>query len=184
MTPSTTTRSTTAVNAVARETLRRIAQERISPTPETYARIYAEIAATHPDHPAPDRPGVPVSAEGKASAALIARLLTQLDSHHSGITVTRKREGLKRALVPRLEPLDALFARLNRLMDSWNGPNAESGHHASQFLGTDIVGTTRDAEPVGERLSASQAFVPMAQFLATDLAGDLRTLEERVHGRG
>jgi hypothetical protein len=46
------TRLSSAVNAVARETLRRIAAERISPTPEAYARIYAEIAATHPDHPA------------------------------------------------------------------------------------------------------------------------------------
>ena len=174
--PTTTTRSATAVNAVARETLRRIAQERISPTPEAYARVYQEIAATHPDHPGGNAPSGPRSVEGKASATLIARLLTQLDSHHSGITVTRKREGLKRALVPRLEPLDALFARLNRLMDSWNGPNAESGHHVSQFLGTDLLGSARDADashaphaPMsGERLSASQAFVPPSQFFKTE----------------
>ena len=166
--PTTTTRSATAVNAVARETLRRIAQERISPTPETYARIYREIAATHPDHPGCTA-GPAISVEGKASAALISRLLTQLDSHHSGITVTRKREGLKRALVPRLEPLDALFARLNRLMDSWNGPNAEAGHHVSQFLGTDIFGSTREAEePHGERLSGSQAFKPTSPFFNSD----------------
>ena len=174
--PTTTTRSATAVNAVAREALRRIAQERISPTPEAYARVYAEIAATHPDHPAGPAPTGAQSVEGKASAALIARLLTQLDSHHSGITVTRKREGLKRALVPRLEPLDALFARLNRLMDSWNGPNAESGHHVSQFLGTDLIGSSRDADlahaPVpGERLSASQAFVPPSHFFKTESSG-------------
>ncbi len=162
----TSTRSTTAVNAVARETLRRIANERLSPTPETYARIYREIAATHPDHPAAEPPVVPSSADGKASATLIARLLAQLDSHHSGITVTRKREGLKRALVPRLEPLDALFGRLNRLMESWNGPNADAGHDVSQFLGTDVLGSqSRDdaaatIEP--EHLGVPHAFAAPA----------------------
>jgi diguanylate cyclase len=174
--PPTTTRSAAAVNAVARETLRRIAQERISPTPEAYSRIYAEIAATHPDHPAGTAPAAAQGMEGKASAALIARLLTQLDAHHSGITVTRKREGLKRALVPRAEPLDALFARLNRLMDSWNGPNAEWGHQASQFLGTDVIGSSRDADfahaPLpAEGLNASQVFAPPSQFYKSDAPG-------------
>jgi len=144
MTNPTTTRAAAAVNAVARETLRRIAQERVSPTPEAYARIYRQIAATHPDHLASETAPVE-SLDGKTSATLIARLLVALEAHHAGITVTRKREGLKRALVPRLEPLDALFARLNRLMDSWNGPNAESGNAVSQFLGTDVFGESRSA---------------------------------------
>ena len=177
MTNSIPTRSAAAVNAVARETLRRIAQERISPTPEAYARIYREIAATHPDHQGDDAAvSSTQTVEGKASAALISRLLIQLDAHHSGITVTRKREGLKRALVPRLEPLESLFARLNRLMDSWNGPNAEAGHHVSQFLGTDVLGPMRDdllqaQSDVAERLSTSQALVPPLQFFKSDALG-------------
>ena len=147
MTTPSSTRSTTAINAVARETLHRIASERISPTPETYARIYAQIATTHPDHPKNIGPtATGQTLDGKASATVIARLPTQLDVHHAGITITRKREGLKRALVPRMEPLEALFARLNRLMDSWNGPNADLGENVNQFLGTDILGAG-SAEP-------------------------------------
>jgi diguanylate cyclase len=170
------TRSSTAINAVARETLRRIAQEQISPTPEAYARIYAQIAATHPDFPKSGT-AAPGGTEGKISASIIARLLTQLEVHHSGITITRKREGLKRALVPRLEPLDSLFGRLNRLMDSWNGPNAETGNNVSAFLGTDIMGGSDAHEappapvaPVApERLSTSQAFTaPSGIFGRTD----------------
>ncbi len=159
MSNPTSTRSAAAINAVARETLRRIAAEQISPTPETYMRIYREIAATHPDHPGETQP--PTGVEGKASAKLIARLLTQLESHHAGITVTRKREGLKRALVPRLEPLDALYARLERLMNSWNGPNAEAGHQVSQFLGTEVIASHTDDEDA-DRLTASQIFPPSA----------------------
>jgi diguanylate cyclase len=167
-----------AVNAVARETLRRIAAERISPTPESYARIYAQIAATHPDHPgdgAPPTNGL----DGKTGASIIARLLTQLDVHHAGITITRKREGLKRALVPRLEPLDALYARLNRLMDSWNGPNAETGGNAATFLGTDIMGSMTDIQPEPERLSASQAFVASTHLFSSN---DSQTHAVRPHG--
>lgn len=180
MTTPTNTRSTTAINAVARETLRRIAQERISPTPQAYSRIYQEIAATHPDHP--DGGAVVGNTDGKASAALIARLLTQLESHHAGITVTRKREGLKRALVPRLEPLDALFARLTRLMDSWNGPNAEAGDHVSQFLGTDVLGDTREAAnlPTREPVSASQVFITSNPVFA-ETEGPAATRHEAPH---
>lgn len=144
----TSTREAAAINTVARETLRRIAQQRISPTPEAYARIYREVSATHPDHPPP----APIERrddsgdDSRVGASLINRLLTQVDAHHAGITVTKKREGLKRALVPRSEPLPALFARINRLMDSWNGPNAETGVNVSQFLGTDIFGANHAAE--------------------------------------
>ncbi len=138
MTTPPSTREAAAVNAVARETLRRIAQERISPTPEAYARVYREIALTHPDLPQA-RPA-DAGAEAKALAATLARLVAQVDAHHAGITVTRKREGLKRALTPRAEPTEALRARLERLIDSWSGPNAETGANVSQFLGTDIMG--------------------------------------------
>ena len=176
MTTPSSTRSNTAINAVARETLHRIASERISPTPETYARIYAQIATTHPDHPGAALTTTPGhTLDGKTSAALIARLLTQLDVCHAGITITRKREGLKRALVPRMEPLDALFARLNRLMDSWNGPNADLGDHVNQFLGTDILGAGSAEPPASAAtptvLNASQAFAPPPQLFAPDPPG-------------
>jgi diguanylate cyclase len=152
------TRSAAAITAVARETLRRIASERVSPTPEIYAKIYAQIAATHPDHPRSPPSGAN-GQDGKTGASIIGRLLTQLDVHHAGITITRKREGLKRALVPRLEPLDALYARLNRLMDSWNGPNADVGGNAGAFLGTDIMGSATEVESSSaERHNASESF--------------------------
>lgn len=137
-----TTRESAAVNAVARETLRRIAQERLSPTPETYARIYQDIARTHPDHP--PQAAVDGGVQAKALSTTITRLVAQVDAHHAGITVTRKREGLKRALIPRVEPVDALRARLERLVDSWNGPNAATGAQVDVFLGTDIMGAQSD----------------------------------------
>ncbi|MGI9026224.1 MAG: GGDEF domain-containing protein [Burkholderiaceae bacterium] len=157
----TSTRESAAINTVARETLRRIAQARISPTPEAYARIYREVSATHPDHPPP---AAIDDGDSRVGASLINRLLAQIDAHHAGITVTKKREGLKRALLPRAEPLPALFARINRLMESWNGPNAETGLNVSQFLGTDILGGNHSSEyahgHVNAAASVSHAAIP------------------------
>ena len=170
--PPVPTRSSAAINAVARETLRRIAAERVSPTPETYARLYAEIAATHPDHPGVAQAVAANGADGKNGAAIIGRLLTQLDVHHAGITITRKREGLKRALVPRLEPLDALYARLNRLMESWNGPNADVGMNNAAFLGTDIMGGHHGADESSDPTATAPYGMTSNLFAAApDLAG-------------
>ena len=193
MASQTTTRESAAVNTVARETLRRIAQEHISPTPETYARIYREIAATHPDHPSSETPDT--SGPARQTAALITRLVAQVDAHHSGITITRKREGLKRALIPRAEPVESLVSRLNRLMDSWNGPNAETGANVSQFLGTDILGASQmgvdlaipaptlgQTVPSGQHLHRVQA--PAASMRGTTGVSDLseRVISLRLAG--
>ncbi len=181
----TPTRSATAVNAVARETLRRIAPEQISPTPEATRASTREIAATHPDHPAAaPPPGARRRGQGRArrSSRACWRSSRRI---HAGITVTRKREGLKRALVPRLEPLDALYARLNRLMDSWNGPNAETGRSASRpFLGTDIMGHggTDDDAP-GARLTASQPFVAPSNLFAANARPVPARRRRRAAGR-
>ena len=106
----------------------------------------------------------------RALAGTLTKLVSQVDAHHAGITVTRKREGLKRALVPRHEGTDALRARLERLMDSWNGPNAEPGAHVGQFLGTDVLGTSgpadADATP-SDRLDPDEAFAVPTQLFAS-----------------
>lgn len=55
--------------------------------------------------------------------ALMQRVLQQLEIHHAGITLTKKREGLKRALAPRNETFGEMQRRLNRLVESWaTGP--------------------------------------------------------------
>lgn len=55
--------------------------------------------------------------------ALMQRVLQQLEVHHAGITLTKKREGLKRALAPRNETFGEMQRRLQRLLESWaTGP--------------------------------------------------------------
>lgn len=70
---------------------------------------------------------------GGEVATLIGRLVQNLETHHPGITLSKKREGLKRALVPRSEGFAEFQLRLSRLMDSWSGPPAESPLTASNI---------------------------------------------------
>jgi diguanylate cyclase len=86
--------------------------------------------------------------------------------------------------VPRLEPLDALHARLNRLMDSWNGPNAESGSGAPAFLGTDIMGSLSTDDASSDRLNNSQAFSASSHLSAstyTEMHAGARSHANVVH---
>ncbi|MGA2549956.1 MAG: diguanylate cyclase [Burkholderiaceae bacterium] len=76
---------------------------------------------------------------GAEAATLIARLVQNLETHHSGITLSKKREGLKRALMPRGDSFGEFQQRLTRLMDSWSGPS---------IVDSTITSTSIDAEPV------------------------------------
>jgi diguanylate cyclase len=83
---------------------------------------------------APAQGGTPYSmVTGPEAAALIARLVQSLETHHTGITISKKRDGLKRALMPRNDSFSDVQQRLARLMDSWAGPTPEAALIASNI---------------------------------------------------
>ncbi|MEK7769263.1 MAG: GGDEF domain-containing protein, partial [Pseudomonadota bacterium] len=97
--------------AIAREVLRRLAASRAAPTPDNYHRLYHEIAGTTADagsDAGQSQSGgkTPTAAQDVAlpSAAtlpwanLIKELLKQLEIRHSGLTPSKKKEGLERVL--------------------------------------------------------------------------------------
>jgi len=115
----------------AREALKLLASRRIAPTPENYARVYAEIAGT-PELPVPE-PGVaaggvtgPVRADSSGEAEteggdwsqVIRDLLRQLELRHAGVSLNQKRDGLERLLI-RFRRSPQLHEKLAALMKSW-----------------------------------------------------------------
>jgi diguanylate cyclase len=89
---------------LARETLKLLAGRRIAPTPENYARVYAEIAgAAAPGAPAAAGGAVPGPPSAEADATdwsqLIRDLLRQIEVRHAGVSSMQKREGLERLLI-------------------------------------------------------------------------------------
>jgi diguanylate cyclase len=67
--------------------------------------------------------------------ALMQRVLQQLEVHHAGITLTKKREGLKRALAPRNETFGEMQRRLQRLLESWAAGPVDGAAHVVSGIG-------------------------------------------------
>ncbi len=96
-------------NEIARETIRRLSQRKLPPTPEHYRRVYAEVAGAEAQ--APEWPEA------------IRALLAQWDARQTGLNQTKKREMLERVLINFGSQPSELHAKLTALMRSW----AESG---------------------------------------------------------
>jgi len=104
---------TVALPAVlARGALRRLAQTHLEPTPENYARAYAEEAG----HPAP---AVDARMHAGAWVALVERLAKNLERGGHQWTAARRKESLRRVLDSSRNDAQRLLHRLQMLMAAW-----------------------------------------------------------------
>ena len=94
---------------IARETIRRLTQRKLAPTPDNYRRVYAEVAGSEVQ--APEWPEA------------IRSLLAQWDARQVGLNQTKKREMLERVLINFGNQPNELHAKITALMRTW----AESG---------------------------------------------------------
>ncbi|GAB6051096.1 GGDEF domain-containing protein [Hydrogenophilus islandicus] len=113
---------------LAKETLLRLAQERLPPTPEHFARKYAELA------------GIPEYLPEKcqrllelAWSDLIRRLVAAWELPHRDWTTEMKKRSLERVLATK-NPL-TLFERLNSLVEAWKrSPTEQSATEEEAVL--------------------------------------------------
>ncbi len=112
---------------IARKTLITLAARKIAPTPENYARLYQEISGK-PEANSADQilalnaQPLKGSSDGKLQPAwpnLIRDLLTQMDTAHKGITITRKKQGVGTVLNKFNNDSNVLFSKLQGLIVSW-----------------------------------------------------------------
>ncbi|MFA5243505.1 MAG: diguanylate cyclase [Sulfuricella sp.] len=108
---------------IARETLKTLAARRIAPNPENYQTIYDEIAGIQTparqvkgDQALPSKSG---SGSEANWAELIRELIRQWDLKQSGVTASRKKEGLGRVLSNFAKEPAVLFTKLQALVGSW-----------------------------------------------------------------
>lgn len=116
---------------IARETLKTLAARRIAPNPENYQAIYNEIAGiSAPAHsPKAEQSSSLKSGAGSEPnwAELIRELIRQWDLKQSGMTASRKREGLGRVLSNFSKEPAVLFTKLQALVGSWGDKGAQAG---------------------------------------------------------
>ncbi|MEY3251561.1 MAG: hypothetical protein RL227_534, partial [Pseudomonadota bacterium] len=99
---------------LAKGALRRLAQAQLEPTPEHYARAYAEEAGSTPPPTAPD-----AKLLGLAWVQLVERVARQLPRGGRQWTFARRRDSLQRVLDGSRSDPTRLQQRLSSLMTAW-----------------------------------------------------------------
>jgi diguanylate cyclase len=173
---------------VAKGALRRLAQAQLEPTPENYARAYAEESgqAAAPATPAASE----ARAQGAAWAALVERLAHNLERGGRQWTGARRKESLQRVLDGSRSDAQRLLQRLQSLMGAW-----ESDRPADP---TEAGVEDRPLEAAAATGGDAQAWRPLVASLegtvragldaneprAADLAGRLAVLADAVAAEG
>lgn len=211
---------------IARETLKTLATHKTPPTPDNYARIYAEISGVASEShngaekvlrtlaeqlavmPKSASAGIALKkAIGKNDweqclkeidkalpktgndepahswSALIRDLLRQMEIPHKGLTVTRKKEGLETVLTRYATNPDALFEKINNLVNSWSAsaPAAASGIEvdaASAAPAAPVAARPPAATQAKAPADSSEALLQLAELLAQTLENFLSTQPE------
>lgn len=126
----------------AKGALRRLAQARQEPTPENYARAYAEESGQPAAESAPLAPG-------SAWAQLIERLVKGLANPGRQWTMARRRDSLKRVLDSSRSDAQRMHQRLQSLMTAWEEDHtdepAETG--SAQHPTAEVPGSTSTPAP-------------------------------------
>ena len=113
--PAALTVSATDAAQIAKGALRRLAIDKLEPTPDNYARAYRQEA------------GEPPLAEGPQIAGLIERIVRGIERGSKGWTSARKKESLQRVLDGSRSDAKRLQQRLTQLVASWDTePGGES----------------------------------------------------------
>ena len=186
---------------LAKAALRRLVVAQQEPTPENYARAWAQEAG----NTAPASAAASITAHVTAAqwAALIERLVRGVERGSRQWTAARKKDGLKRVLDSSRSDLQRLHDRLRQLTSSWDG----EGEDASvETIAADLggeLGAATAASPLAAAppnraaselpladwpgLAASleatvQAALPGDDLRARELADQLAALARRIDG--
>jgi diguanylate cyclase len=117
--PAALSGSATESAQLAKAALRRLALDKLEPTPENYARAWRQES------------GEPPSNEGAAIATLIERIVRGIERGSRGWTAARKKESLSRVLDGSRSDAKRLQQRLSQLVASWEGESPD-GEAATQ----------------------------------------------------
>ena len=127
--------------ALAKGALRRLAQAQLEPTPENYARAYADEAGLPAPAAVAEAPLVDIRTHGLAWLGLVERLARNLDRGGRQWTAARRKDSLKRVLEGSRSDTQRLVQRLQSLMTAWE---------------TDQLDDSIDTDPNPEEAMAAQ----------------------------
>ena len=169
---------------LAKAALRRLAEQRLEPTPENYRKAYeAESGVPSPDAGAADKPqdkATPADTSSQASQAeegerwskLITRILRGAERGGRQWTAARKKDSLQRVLEGSKSSGQRLHQRLSQLVQSWDSDTldntlleddgtAEAGAPTASTDAAPADASATSAAPTQQ--ATAQAVPPVAQ---------------------
>ncbi|MBL8313273.1 MAG: diguanylate cyclase [Rubrivivax sp.] len=189
--------------ALAKGALRRLAQAQLEPTPENYARAYAEESGRPPPAPPAAAPPAPplepdAKAQGAAWAGLVERLARNLERGGRQWTAGRRKESLRRVLDGSRSDAQRLLQRLQSLMTAWEADlpsdSSETGIEdppvdaSAVLVGSNLAAPASDLgrwPPLVDDLQATvRAGLPPDEARAAELASELGRLADAVAAEG
>jgi diguanylate cyclase len=184
-------RAAAAPASVAKGALRRLAQAQLEPTPENYARAYAEESGMSlpPVAPAalPD-PRAEARAQGAAWAQLIERMARNLERGGRQWTGARRKESLQRVLDGSRSDAGRLLQRLQSLMGAWESDlpsdpaaaGTEPSRPDTAELGSDPAAAAEAAADAGAGLGDVAGWPPLVMSLNGTLQAALPGADQRA----
>ena len=155
----------------AKGALRRLAQARLEPTPENYARAFSEESGLAVAAPDP-------AASGAAWAQLIERVAKGLSHPGRQWTVARRRDSLKRVFDGSRSDAQRLLQRLQSLLTAWEEDRADDPAEFESPAADAPAGSTALARPaesaVHDEPAAAEAS-PVAEVSWPPLVADLES---------
>jgi diguanylate cyclase len=188
--------------ALAKGALRRLAQAQLEPTPENYARAYADESGQPQGQApavAPPASTVPdAKVQGAAWASLVERLARNLERGGRQWTAGRRKESLRRVLDGSRSDAQRLLQRLQSLMSAWEADQpsdtTETGIEDPPVDASAVlVGSQTTAVPpeagqwpplVGHLQATVQAGLAPEEARAVELATELGRLADAVAAEG
>lgn len=179
--------------SVAKGALRRLAQARLEPTPENYARAYAEESGTSPPPLEPADPTAALKAElknqGGAWAVQVERLARNLERGGKQWTAARRKESLKRLFDGSRSDPARLLQRLSSLLTAWEGDQpsdpAQTGVEDPPLESTQVGGDGGAWPPLVNTLQGTvRAALPADAEAAVALANELAAAADAVAAEG
>ena len=110
---------------LAKAALRRLTQHQLEPTPDNYARAYAQEQGLPPPAPAAAA-GAPAEAVAVPLADWIDRVVRGLERGGRHWTTARKKDSLKRVLAAGRGDVQRLQQRLGQLLEGWDQDQPDS----------------------------------------------------------
>lgn len=158
----------------AKGALRRLAQSRLEPTPQNYARAYAEESGQPVAVPDVTVPTVP----GAAWVQLVERLAKGLGSPGRQWTLVRRRDSLKRVLDGSRNDAERFHKRLLSLLTAWEEDRADEPVETDSLAPVDAAQSWSPLVAVLE--GTVRAGLPSDDTRAAELADRLAELADAV----